>query len=130
MSHLKYFSIILVVVALTCGNNTDKLLDGKSFMLTTWDVNHPEKLDKDLLIFKNGMMDSEACHQYGFSAAAYKSKIENDKISFSGTISSATEGTIRIDGNSFKNKIEGTMLWKKAGQAEIKYAFKGYLSSD
>ncbi len=130
MAGFNYFSIILLLFAVTCGNKADKSLDGKSYLLSTWDVNYPDKQDKDVLVFKNGTIDSEACHQYGFKAAAYKSTLENEKVFFSGTISSTAEGTIKIDGIANKTQIEGTMLWKKAGQADIKYGFKGQLKSE
>lgn len=130
MSRFNYFSIILLLFAVTCANKADKSLDGKSYLLLTWDVNYPDKKDKDVLVFKNGRIDSEACHQYGFKAAAYKSTLENEKVSFSGTISSAAEGTIMIGGIANNNQIEGNMLWKKAGQADIKYGFKGQLKSE
>ena len=127
MSKISYTSIIILLFAITCANKTEESLDGKSYQLLTWDVNHPEKQDPDVLVFKNGMMDSEACHQYGFTAAAYTSTIKNGETSFSGTISSKTEGTIKIDGKVYENKIEGTMLWKKNGQTDIKYAYNGKL---
>lgn len=130
MSRINHLSIIILLFAITCGSKSDKSLDGKSYILLTWDINQPEKQDPDVLVFKNGMIDSEACHQYGFKAATYKSAIKDDKISFSGTISSKTEGTIKIDGMAFENQIEGSMLWKKNGQADIKYIYKGKLKSD
>jgi hypothetical protein len=130
MKIIKVFYVLFLISALGCGNNTNKSLDGKSYQLSSWDVNHPEKQDPDLIVFKNGMMDSEACHQYGFTAAPYKSSYENGVISFSGTISSPAEGIMTIEGKAKENSIEGTMLWKKQGQADIQYGFKGNLKSE
>ena len=110
--------------------NVNKTLDGKSYQLSTWDINHPEKQDPDMVIFKNGMMDSESCHQYGFTAAPYKSGFANGAISFSGNIASPTEGNMMIEGKAMDNRIEGTMIWKKDGQSDIHYGFKGYLKSE
>lgn len=130
MKIIKILCLFLLTSALACTNNTNKTLDGKSYQLSTWDINHPEKQDPDLLVFKNGMMDSEACHQYGFTAASYKSNFENGMISFSGTITSPAEGIMTIEGKAKENSIEGTMVWKKQGQADIHYGFKGNLKSE
>ncbi|MBK9736598.1 MAG: hypothetical protein IPO92_17215 [Saprospiraceae bacterium] len=124
---MNFTSIVILLFAFTCASKTDESLDGKSYQILTWDVNHIDKQDPDVLVFKNGMMDSEACHQYGFKAAAYTSTIKNGETSFSGTISSETEGTIKIDGKVIEKQIQGTMLWKKHGQADIKYGYKGKL---
>jgi hypothetical protein len=125
-----FYFIFLFALAFACGKNTGKSLDGKSYQLSTWDINHPDKQDPDLVTFKDGMMDSEACHQYGFKAAPYQSKYESGNFSFSGTITSPNEGSMLIDGKTKENQIEGTMLWKKAGQAEIHYGFRGTLKSE
>ncbi len=130
MKNEHLFSFILMLFAVSCSNNMSKTLDGKSYQLSCWDLNQPEKQDPDLLVFKNGMMDSEACHQYGFTAAPYKSSFENGVISFSGTISSTAEGSMLIEGKVKENQIDGTMLWKKAGQADIQYGFKGNLKPE
>jgi hypothetical protein len=107
----------------------NKTLDGKSFQVSSWDVNHPEKQDPDLIAFKNGMLDSESCHQYGFSAAPYTSKMENNQQTFRSMISSPAEGTMIIEGKTSDNLIEGSMVWKKQGQNDIQYGFKGSLKS-
>lgn len=130
MNRFYLFGFLYLVFVVACGKNMNKTLDGKTYQLSTWDVNHPEKQDPDMVVFKNGMMDSEACHQYGFGAAPYKSSYANGIISFAGTISSGTEGTILIEGKTMDNGIEGTMVWKKAGQNDINYKFKGHLKSE
>lgn len=129
MKYINISCIILFLFTSSCEMNTNKTLDGKSYQVSSWDVNHPEKQDPDLVVFKNGMMDSEACHQYGFTAAPYKSSYEKGIISFSGTIMSAKEGSMLIEGKAQENNIEGTMVWKKEGQDDIHYGFKGSLKS-
>jgi hypothetical protein len=130
MKQINFYSFLFILFAFACGKNANKTLDGKSYQLSTWDVNHPDKQDPDLVVFKNGMMDSEACHQYGFTASPYISTFENGVHSFSGTITSPKEGIMLIEGKAKENLIEGTMLWKKQNQADIKYGFRGTLKSE
>lgn len=125
MNYLSNVSALLLILVVSCKEKSETTLDGKSFQLSCWDVNQPDKKDPDLLVFKGGMMDSEACHQYGFTAAPYTSTVQNGILKFSGTISSNTEGTIVVEGIVRKENIEGTMLWSKSGQADIKYVFTG-----
>jgi hypothetical protein len=80
--------------------------------------------------FDKGIIDSKTCHQFGFKSAPYIAKLENGVISFYGTISSLSEGTIEIEGKVNGNQIEGTMIWKKNNQSDIKYDYKGNLKSN
>ena len=104
---------MLLFFTVACGNGTDNQLDGKSYSLVSWDVNHPEKQDSDVFDFDKGIIYSKTCHQFGFKSAPYIAKLENGVISFYGTISSLSEGTIEIEGKVNGNQIEGTMIWKK-----------------
>ncbi|MDQ3142158.1 MAG: hypothetical protein M3Q56_07920 [Bacteroidota bacterium] len=130
MKTIKFFAVFIIVLNMACAQQAAKTLDGKSFQISCWDVNQPDKQDPDLLIFKNGMLDSEACHQYGFTAAPYESNSANGTLNFSSTILSPTDGSIKIDGNVKDNSITGKMIWKKAGQADINYDYKGNLKSE
>lgn len=130
MFKINLISFMLLFFTVACGNGTDNQLDGKSYSLVSWDVNHPEKQDSDVFDFDKGIIDSKTCHQFGFKPAPYIAKLENGVISFYGTISSLSEGTIEIEGKVNGNQIEGTMIWKKNNQSDIKYDYKGNLKSN
>lgn len=130
MKSIYFISISLFLFSLACGKNPNKTLDGKSYQVSSWDISNPEKQDPDLIVFKNGMMDSESCHQYGFTAAPYQSTYSNGIYTFTSTISSPVEGKMIFEGMAKDNLIEGKMVWKKDGQADILYAFKGNLKSE
>ncbi|HEX5626071.1 MAG TPA: hypothetical protein VFX48_08645, partial [Saprospiraceae bacterium] len=100
MKPLFFFCGIGMLIHVSCAQSpkSKMTLDGKSYQISGWAVNQPDKQDPDLLSFKDGMMDSEGCHQYGFTAAAYQSTYENGKYSFSCVTKSSTEGEIAFTG--------------------------------
>lgn len=129
MKVIQFFLGLSIFLNMSCAQNVNKSLDGKSFQISIWDVAHPDKKDPDLLIFKDGKMDSDACHQYGFAAAAYKHQNKDHNTTFSTTINSANEGEILFEGMVKDNVINGKSVWKKAGQADINYEFSGSLKN-
>ncbi len=126
---MKILINLLLIGLISCAQPASKNLDGKSFQISAWDVNHPEKQDPDIINFKNQSMDSESCHQYGFSASPYICNYKDGVYSFNSTTKSATEGEMTFVGSVKENLISGTFVWKKAGQADIHYAFQGSLKN-
>lgn len=129
MKSLLFLVCLFFILSMSCSQNPSKTLDGKSFQISTWDVNHPEKQDPESLVFKNGLLDSEACHQYGFTAAPYQSIVTNGEWRFTCLMKSPAEGEMFFEGLIKDNNISGTILWKKSGQGDIKYEFKGGLKN-
>ncbi len=119
--------LMITMMAMQCTQPASKTLDGKSFKISIADIQQADKQDPDILSFNNGKLDSESCHQYGFTAADYTLQISNDVYSFVSTISSPAEGSMKIEGSVQDNTIKGTMVWMKAGQADIHYTFQGNL---
>ncbi|MBL7819001.1 MAG: hypothetical protein JNL65_00185 [Saprospiraceae bacterium] len=129
MKAMQIMYFVILFCCISCTQNTSKNLDGKSYQISSWDINHPEKQDPDIIVFKNNSMDSESCHQYGFVAAPYHSTYKDGVYSFSSTIKSNTEGEMQFNGTVKDQEITGSFVWKKAGQADINYAFKGNLKN-
>ncbi|MBK8953970.1 MAG: hypothetical protein IPM34_00230 [Saprospiraceae bacterium] len=118
---------LLVLSLLSCTQKQAESLDGKTFQIGAWEVGKPDKQDPDVVSFANGQMDSEACHQYGFSPAPYTVELVNGKLSFKCTTKSESEGEIDFEGSYSQNTIEGKFVWRKEGQDNINYEFKGSL---
>jgi hypothetical protein len=129
MKKLVVYVSILCFLLVQCAQNTGKTLDGKSFKISIADVQQADKQDPDVISFQNGKLDSESCHQYGFTAADYQVEVINGNHEFVSTISSPTEGKMTIKGTVKGDVIEGTMVWMKEGQADIHYTFKGSIIS-
>lgn len=129
MKIIQLICLVILSSFIACVQNTNKNLDGNSYQISAWDINHPEKQDPDIVVFKNNTMDSESCHQYGFSASPYQCTYKDGIYSFSSTTKSSTEGEMQFTGTVKDHEISGSFVWKKAGQADIHYAFKGNLKN-
>ncbi len=129
MKIIQLICLVILSSFIACVQNTNKNLDGNSYQISAWDINHPEKQDPDIVVFKNNTMDSESCHQYGFSASPYQCTYKDGIYSFSSTTKSSTEGEMQFTGTVKDHEISGNFIWKKAGQADIHYAFKGNLKN-
>ncbi len=125
MRVLLFLSFTILFLQFNCSQNTPKNLDGMSFQVRTWEMGKPDKKDPDVIRFSNGSFDSEGCHQYGFMAAPYKSEIKEGKLSFTGKTTSSTEGEMEFTGMVNGNAINGSFVWRKAGQADIHYVYEG-----
>jgi hypothetical protein len=97
-------------------------LDGKAYTVEMGEKGKsdakPETLD-----FKAGKFHSDACDQYGFTAAPYSAKGGE----WQADTSSAKEGKMRWKGKVQGDAISGTAVWSKPGQKDIEYWFKGSL---
>jgi hypothetical protein len=100
-------------------------LDGKSFVGESAEKGKT-KTDKDTLKFAAGRFRSQACDTYGFGDAPYVATTAPDgSISWTAETASAKEGKIQWKGKVRGDKLEGTYVWIKAGQAPIEYWVKG-----
>ena len=104
-------------------------LDGQRFAGETGEMGQ-EKGDPEEFVFQNGEFDPLACHQYGFSAAPYEARAAADGVHFTAETVSAKEGRMKWSGTVLGDRIEGTVVWEKEGQAPIEYWFKGSLAAD
>ncbi len=91
-------------------------LDGKSFTGTFTEKGRTRG-DKDTLVFKDGKFRSTACDAYGFSEAAYSATAGGGGTTFEATTTSPREGTMTWKGTVRGDRIEGTAVWMKKGQA-------------
>ncbi len=100
-------------------------LDGKSFT-GTFTEKGKTRGDKDTLVFKDGKFRSTACDAYGFGEAAYTATA-GAGTTFEATTASPKEGTMTWKGTVRGDRIEGTAVWMKKGQADMHYTFHGEL---
>ncbi len=105
-------------------------LDNQTFTIQMNEINKPESVQEDLLMFSEGQLDSKECRQYGFSPSPYTTSHTKDKITFSAVCTSDIEGEMIWKGTVIANQIDGKVLWKKEGQKDIEYSFKGKLKKD
>lgn len=131
MKNVNYLFVLLVILGqISCAQKSADTLDGKTFQVSSWETGKPEKQDPDVLVFAKGTFDSEGCRQYGFGPAPYTSIVSNGGIHFKSSTKSPTEGDIDFEGNYAQNQIQGTFVWRKQGQADLHYEFKGSLKSN
>lgn len=127
---VNYLIVVWVILAqMSCAQKNADTLDGKTFQVSAWETGKPEKQDPDVFVFANGTFDSEGCHQYGFGASPYTSNLSKNGMHFKSTTRSAAEGEIDFEGTYSQNGIQGTFVWRKQGQADLHYEFKGSLKA-
>lgn len=108
-----------VPTAMTC-----QQLDGKQYTITLTTGGKVE--GTEILSFKNRHVASSECLKYGFEAAAFICMPQADgSVSFKSVMTSPKEGSMDWLGTATDNMIRGTILWIKAGQANISYSFEG-----
>jgi len=99
-------------------------LDGATFAGTMTEKGKT-KADPDQLVFKDGSFRSTACDVYGFAETPYRSTVGDGATRFEAMATSPKEGTMKWKGTVKGNRIEGTAVWIKNGQADMHYTFEG-----
>jgi hypothetical protein len=116
------FGVVCAALALAQAG----VLDGKSFA-GTFTEKGKTKGDKDTFVFKDGKFRSTACDAYGFTETAYSATTKDGATSFEATTESPKEGTMKWKGTVRRDRIEGSAVWMKKGQADMNYTFHGEL---
>lgn len=120
-------SLVLVLVfsiaASQPASSQEGALDGKTFAGEMGESGK-EKAEKDELVFKDGKFSSVACEKYGFGEAPYTSAVNGDTTTFEAETVSEKEGKMKWTGTVTGDKLDGTVLWTKDGQAPVEYWFK------
>lgn len=116
-----FLAMVLGVLACSSPASQSKCnLDGKTFQIETF-VNGKSD-GQENLVFMNGKASNDQCTQYGFGDGAYTCSPD---YHFAYTLTSPNEGRMDWDGQVKGEKIEGKMVWVKAGQDDIHYTFSG-----
>jgi hypothetical protein len=98
-------------------------LDGKTFVGEVGEKG--KKGEKDTLHFADGRFHSAGCDAYGFADAPYTAALASDgSVTWTAETSSSKEGKISWTGKVKGDKLEGTYVWAKPGQAPIDYWIK------
>ena len=82
----------------------------------------------DVLSFKDGEFSSKACHRYGFTAAPYWVRRDDDGLHFRAELTSPENGTMRFEGIYDGETLQATALWTKERwywTIEQKFQFTG-----
>ena len=98
-------------------------LDGKSFATLLGDKGKAGS-EGELLTFKDGKFHSKACDGFGFGDGSYRATTAGGVITFEADTASAKEGKMHWRGTVSGDKVEGTYVWNKPGQAPIEGWFK------
>ncbi|GEM_PF-2198334 len=107
------------IKSLTC-----EQLDGKQYTITLTAGGKAEP--SEILSFKNKMVESSECLQYGFAASTYTCTAAPDgSLAIETVMASEKEGRMDWKFSANENQLRGTILWVKAGQADIAYTFEG-----
>lgn len=118
-----FLSVGLLLVLTQCQNQPAPSLSGKSYQVTLVDPSNATSVEK--LVFTGDTFEGVDCRKYGFGSAPCAFKKENDGTTFESTTHSTTEDQMIWKGIVKGNVIEGSVVWKKEGQADIAYSFKG-----
>lgn len=115
--------LVLIFGAIACSSRPgqDKCnLDGRSFKIETFVNGKSDGVEN--LVFANGKASNDQCTRYGFGEGAYTCAPD---YHFAYTLTSPQEGRMDWEGKVAGDKIEGKMVWIKAGQDDIHYTFSG-----
>lgn len=99
-------------------------LKGKQYTITIYTGG---KIDgTEIFSFHEKTAESDECLKYGFTAAEYTCSPASDgSLQFATTMTSEQEGRMDWKGTVGPDKISGTFVWSKPGQADIHYTFEG-----
>lgn len=119
-------ALVLVVSAASGSPGGKGALDGKTFVGESGEKGKPAGPEKETIHFANGKFHSVACDAYGFGDGAYTTTAAADgSVRWTAETSSPKEGKISWKGTVTGDKIDGTYVWTKTGQAPIEYWLKG-----
>lgn len=105
--------------AMTCAQ-----LDGKQYTITLSTGGKVE--GTEVLSFKNKAVESSECLKYGFAASPFTCTVAADgSLTFETVMTSEKEGRMDWKGVANEAQVRGSILWVKAGQADIAYTFEG-----
>ncbi len=105
--------------AMTCAQ-----LEGKQYNITLSSGGKVE--NSEILSFKNKAVESSECLKYGFPASAFTcTPAEDGSLTIEMVMTSEKEGRMDWKCSATESQVRGTILWVKAGQADIAYTFEG-----
>lgn len=101
-------------------------LNGKHYTIT---ISTGGNVDgTEVFSFTDKTAESDECLKYGFAASEYTcSPAADGSLQFATTMTSAQEGRMDWKGTVGPDRISGSFVWSKPGQADINYTFEGPL---
>ena len=100
-------------------------LDGNKYKIDFMKDGKTESTET--LIFQGSKLQTPDCAKYGFTDGLAYVKPTKDYFTWSSSVKSETEGVMAWQGSVKGENIEGTCVWRKAGQDPTNYTFKGTL---
>jgi hypothetical protein len=123
-------NLLLVAAAMAlCGGRlvaAGGVLDGKTFVGETGEVGKT-KGEAEEIDFRDGTFHSKPCDAYGFGRAPYTAVTSEGVTRFEALTTSAKEGRMSWRGTVSGNRLDGIVVWSKAGQRDIEYWVKAKL---
>ena len=99
-------------------------LDGRKYKAEAGEKGKA-KAEDDEISFAGGLFHSKGCDPYGFKPGPYRAVTKDGVTTFEAETLSPKEGKIAWKGTVQGDRIDGTYVWTKAGQADIEYWLKG-----
>jgi len=123
-------TLLLVAAAMAlCGGRliaSGGVLDGKTFVGETGEVGKP-KGEAEEIDFRDGTFHSKPCDAYGFGRAPYRAVTTDGVTRFEALTTSPREGRMSWRGTVSEGRLDGIVVWSKAGQRDIEYWVKARL---
>ena len=102
-------------------------LDGKVYVTNTMETGKPETAYDEDWTFEGGTLRSPSCEPFGFSKSSYKAWEQDGKITMECNFQSAENGHMDFTATIVDEKLNGKVVWIKAGQDNINYDVTGSL---
>jgi len=122
------FAIYLMCIPLlwlgtscTAQENNASNIDGRTFFITSY-MPDGSKSEDEYIYFKEGTLEGSECSKYGYDQPKYT---VSDDGKIEATMQSSEQGTLKWEGQIKNGVFTGTSYWKKEGQEDIRFTFKG-----
>jgi hypothetical protein len=120
-------SAFMSVGAVAATGTTTTTLDGKTFTGKVF-TKEDKKGDKDDLEFKNGMLHSTACDQYGFKEGTYTTTTNGTTTTFNAETTSDSGAKMKWTGTVKGTTLHATATWTKDGEPSREMWFDGKIA--
>ncbi|MFI5172134.1 MAG: hypothetical protein ACHQFW_07060 [Chitinophagales bacterium] len=119
------FSLSIIITSCAQSSKETVSIGSRQFVITIQENGKPETAVSEQVVFADSMFDDIQCHQWGFTAGKYTATKTGDDYNFEATMDGSNEGKMIFTGMIMGKAIHGNMVWKKEGQGDINYEFKG-----
>lgn len=99
--------------------------DAKTYLINLTNPSTNDQI-QDVIILRNGMIESTHFSKEGFMATAYRSEKKADgNIALNATVNNDADGTVKWKIQMKGEKLEGGVIVERTGQPPVKYIIDG-----